>query len=61
MMVVDCEPTQFWTLNRHGTRYSSHGEIGRFRDLLQVQKKVGENFRNGKTQLCIEDVNLIQR
>jgi multiple inositol-polyphosphate phosphatase/2,3-bisphosphoglycerate 3-phosphatase len=64
--VPECSPIQFWSINRHGTRYPSARSINRLRQLSRVHDEIIKNYDErrsfpDKGRLCPEDLDLFRR
>ncbi|XP_018573655.1 multiple inositol polyphosphate phosphatase 1-like [Anoplophora glabripennis] len=64
--IPGCNPIQFWSLIRHGTRLPNAQKIEELRGLSKLHAEILRNYEErrsypDKGRLCIEDYNLITR
>lgn len=65
-VVPNCQPVQFWSINRHGTRYPDVQKMHHLMDLSKLQNEIVKNYRERKSypdrgKLCPEDFHLLAR
>lgn len=65
-IVPGCQPVQFWSINRHGTRLPKATKIQRLRRLQNVKEEIVGNYEQRKSypnvgKLCYDDYNLLRR
>ncbi|KAL1494347.1 hypothetical protein ABEB36_009959 [Hypothenemus hampei] len=65
-IVPGCQPVQFWSINRHGTRLPKMAKIQKLRKLLDLKDEIVKNYEERKTypnvgKLCFDDYNLLRR
>ncbi|XP_050298334.1 multiple inositol polyphosphate phosphatase 1 [Anthonomus grandis grandis] len=65
-IVPGCQPVQFWSLNRHGTRLPKAAKIQKLRDLQYLRADLVRNYEEKKSypaigKLCFDDYNLLRR
>ncbi|XP_030757154.1 multiple inositol polyphosphate phosphatase 1 [Sitophilus oryzae] len=64
--VPGCQPVQFWSINRHGTRLPKVNKIQKLRKLEELKEEIIKNYEQRKSypsigQLCHDDYNLLRR
>ncbi|XP_019773092.2 multiple inositol polyphosphate phosphatase 1 [Dendroctonus ponderosae] len=65
-IVPGCQPVQFWSINRHGTRLPKVKKIQKLRKLQDVKDEIVKNYEDRKSypvigKLCFDDYNLLRR
>ncbi|RZC39966.1 His Phos 2 domain containing protein [Asbolus verrucosus] len=61
-----CTPVQFWSINRHGTRYPSSRTIERLRQLSKIHTEIIKNYDERQSfpdrgRLCMKDLDLFRK
>lgn len=64
--MLGCQPVQFWSINRHGTRLPKVKKIQKLRKLQDVKDEIVKNYEDRKSypvigKLCFDDYNLLRR
>ncbi|XP_066140540.1 multiple inositol polyphosphate phosphatase 1 [Euwallacea fornicatus] len=65
-IVPGCQPVQFWSINRHGTRLPKATKIQKLKKLQQLKDEIVRNYEERKSypnegKLCFDDYNLLRR
>lgn len=57
--VSTCNPSKFWMLGRHGTRWPNPTELNNIWEIERLAAEIKFNYDQGKTSLCASDLELI--
>lgn len=58
--VSTCNPSKFWLLSRHGTRWPNPNELNNIWAAQRLHDTILSNYAQGKTSLCASDIELIR-
>lgn len=62
--VSTCNPSKFWMMGRHGSRYPADTQDARLVDLYRVVNAIHRqtliNYNEGRTSLCASDIELLR-
>lgn len=58
--VSTCNPSKFWLLSRHGTRWPNPTELNNIWAIDPVHEEILSNYNRGRTSLCASDIELVR-
>lgn len=58
--VSTCNPSKFWMLSRHGTRWPNPTELNNIWNNEHLGQQIQLHYEQGKTSLCASDIELIR-